>query len=89
MPVLIEGGGASEALCKRFFEVLRIVYGKNDPDLTRILYGTDWLMVGHERHNQRYLKAMVRGMEAAGYSDRQKENILWSNTQAFLDGKRP
>lgn len=83
MPELIDDCG----LRKRFFEVLRAVYGRNDPDLTRILYGTDWLMLGHERHNDRYFAAMLRGMQDACYSPRQIDNILWANARAFIDGK--
>uniref|UniRef100_UPI0035C97B7C hypothetical protein n=1 Tax=uncultured Sphingomonas sp. TaxID=158754 RepID=UPI0035C97B7C len=77
------------ALRTRFFEVLRAVYGRNDPDLTRMLYGTDWLMLGHERHNARYFTAMQQGMTDARYTPRQIDNILWANAHAFLSGVRP
>lgn len=71
-------------LARDFFVALRAAYGRRDPDLTRILYGTDWIMLGIERHNERYLDHVVAGMRAAKYSAVQQSNILGNNLRRFL-----
>jgi predicted TIM-barrel fold metal-dependent hydrolase len=82
MPELIN----DPALATEFFRSLRDVFGRADPQLTRILYGTDWIMMGHERNNSRYLEAVVAAMGRAGYSEEQKHNILYANARRFLAG---
>ena len=71
-------------LARDFFLALRTAYGKRDPDLTRILYGTDWIMLGIERHHERYLDQVIAGMQAANYSPVQQSNILGGNLRRFL-----
>ncbi|WP_404373700.1 hypothetical protein AB5I39_08535 [Sphingomonas sp. MMS24-J45] len=71
-------------LARDFFLALRTAYGKRDPNLTRILYGTDWIMLGIERHHERYLDQVVAGMQAANYSPLQQSNILGGNLRRFL-----
>lgn len=69
---------------RRFFIALRTVFAPGDPDLTRILFGSDWIMMGLEAGNAQFLGAVETGMNAAGYSARQRHNILFDNAQRFL-----
>jgi hypothetical protein len=71
-------------LARNFFVALRTAYGPRDPELTRILYGTDWIMLGIERHHRRYLEQVIAGMRAANYSAVQQRNILGDNLRRFL-----
>jgi len=80
MPELID----DPALAKAFFVTLRKVFSPGDPDLTRVLYGTDWIMLGQERHDTRFLTKIEAGMQAASYTPDQIENILHRNAERFL-----
>jgi hypothetical protein len=71
-------------LARRFFVALRAAFGQRDPDLTRVLYGTDWIMLGLERHDERYLECVLQGMHDARYSPTQQQNILGTNLRRFL-----
>lgn len=85
MPELIDDAD----LAKAFFEALAKAFGPGDPDLTRILYGTDWIMFGRERHDVRFLGAVEHGMRAAGYTATQIENVLVENGNRFLAASVP
>jgi len=80
MPELIE----SPALAAEFFYWLKLVYGPQDPKLTRILYGSDYVMVGAMARYGRHLSAMRAGMNAASYDQETIDNILISNGRRFL-----
>lgn len=80
MPELIgDRKGAAD-----FFRTLYKVFGPNDPEMTRILYGSDWIMMGLEPKDRRYLRHIVQGMRDACYSQAAMDNILWRNTRRFL-----
>lgn len=71
-------------LASRYFAAIQKAFGPRDPDLTRILYGTDWIMLGIERHNERYLECVARGMQDAKLTTSQQQNILSNNIRRFL-----
>jgi hypothetical protein len=71
-------------LTERFFRCVLKAFGPRDPELTRVLYGTDWIMLGLERHNDRYLEFIMRGMRDAGLTSTQQNNILVNNVRRFL-----
>lgn len=71
-------------LAARFFTAIRKAFGKADPDLTRIMYGTDWIMLGMERQNEHYLECIVRGMRDGGLTATQQQNILSNNVRRYL-----
>lgn len=75
------------ALAVAFFVKLKKLLGPRDPKLTRILYGTDWIMLGSEPRNDRMLSAVVAAMAAAGYDEETQANILSRNLGRFLSGK--
>lgn len=80
MPELID----DRTLARDFFIALRQAFGARDPELTRILYGSDWIMLGIEPHFERNLSHMIDGMRAAGYTAEQQENILYRNGRRFM-----
>lgn len=80
MPELMEDAG----LARNFFLALKQHLAPVDPDLEHILYGSDWIMMGNEPRDERYLGTIIRGMEAASYSERQIDNILWANAFRWL-----
>ncbi|MBC7986195.1 MAG: amidohydrolase family protein [Sphingomonadaceae bacterium] len=80
MPELID----NPRLAADFFKALLRVFGDKDSDLSRILYGSDWIMLGRERHYERNLDQMINGMRAARYTPAQQENILFRNARRFL-----
>jgi hypothetical protein len=79
MPELI----ASETLATRFFVALRKVFGDRDPKLSRILYGSDYVMLGTMQDYGAHLSAMRRAMAKAGYDGDMVENILVRNALRF------
>lgn len=80
MPELIDDAG----LARDFFAALAMAFGPGDPELTRIVFGTDWIMLGRERHNSRFLRAVEKGIHAANYTPTQMENVLFANGNRFL-----
>lgn len=80
MPELID----DRTLAQEFFESLREAYGVRDPGLTRILYGSDWIMLGIEPHFERNLSHVIDAMRAAKYTEEQQENILYRNARRFM-----
>jgi predicted TIM-barrel fold metal-dependent hydrolase len=83
MPELID----DPRLATEFFIALRQAFGAADPQLTRILYGTDWIMLGLEAHSGRYLRTVRKAMAAADYSPEQQRNILYDNGRRYLAGR--
>lgn len=79
-PELIDNGPLAES----FFRRIAAVFGSADPGLTRFLFGTDWVMLGREAHDSRFLAAVIKGMEAAEYTAEQVDNMLYRNAERFL-----
>lgn len=77
---------ADPLLARNFFRALREAFGPGDPDLSRILFGSDWIMTGLEPGNRRFLEAVETGMGDAGYTPTQRANILIENAQRFVNG---
>lgn len=75
---------ASSRKSAEFFRALRDSFGQRDPEMTRILFGSDWIMLGVARNNEFYLEAVLRGMHDARYSEQQKRNILENNLRRAL-----
>ena len=71
-------------LARDFFVALRTAYAPLDRDLSRLLFGTDWIMLGIERHHERYLEQVIAAMRAADYTAVQQANILGDNMRRFL-----
>lgn len=72
---------------RRFFVALRAVFAPRDRDLTRIVHGSDWIMLGREPRNSAFAGAVLAGMQAAEFTDTQIDNIMARNTLRFLDGR--
>lgn len=79
-PELIDNGPLTVSLFRR----IAAVFGPADPGLTRFLFGTDWVMLGREAHDTRFLSAVIKGMDAAEYTAAQVDNILYRNAERFL-----
>lgn len=75
---------ASPTLATAFFRALKATFEPHDPDLSRILYGTDWVMFGQESNSTQSLSAIMAGMETANLTTRQQDNILSNNVRRFL-----
>jgi predicted TIM-barrel fold metal-dependent hydrolase len=73
-------------LARQFFVKLKRLLEPRDPKLTRILYGSDWIMLDSEPRSERMLDAVVSAMSAAGYDAETQENILHRNLDRFLSG---
>ncbi|QDX26450.1 amidohydrolase family protein [Sphingomonas suaedae] len=82
MPELIE----SPALAVEFFKGLHAVFGVKDPALTRITYGSDYIMLGTMKDYDEHLSVMRAAMAKAEYTSEQVENILVNNARRFLSG---
>lgn len=77
MPKLVE----RPELAKDFFVALRKHYG--EAGLQRILYGSDWIMLGQEPGSGDYLGRLRDGMKAAGYGAL-VDDVCWNNTRRYL-----
>lgn len=71
-------------LTERFFRAVLKSFGPRDPELTRVMFGTDWIMLGIEKHNDGYLEFIMRGMRDAELSATQQRNVLVDNVRRFL-----
>lgn len=71
-------------LAKTFCEMLMATFGKADPDLAQVLYGTDWIMFALEADSAAFPETLRRGMRDAGFSAAAIDNISWRNARRFL-----
>ena len=81
MPELIE----NPALATAFFAALAAVFGPADPKLTRIIYGSDYIMLGTMKDYDRHLSVMRGAMSRAGYDEETIANILERNALRYLE----
>ncbi|WP_375429516.1 hypothetical protein [uncultured Sphingomonas sp.] len=72
------------ALAREFFSALTTVFGPGDPALSRIVYATDWVMLGMEPRARRFADAVMRGMADAQWSDVQIENVMSANARRLI-----
>jgi hypothetical protein len=68
----------------RFFAALGRYCRAFDPRCERILFGSDWIMIGHERNYRRYVRMMEHGAEQAGWSHDWTRNLFSENARRFL-----
>ncbi|MEA5160018.1 amidohydrolase family protein [Cereibacter johrii] len=55
----------------------------------RMLYGSDWSMLGREPRHERYLEAAEGALAEAGFADAERSQVLGGNARSFLglDGR--
>ena len=80
---------ADESFAIDFFSALKSYCQLYDPGCRRILFGTDWIMVGWEVGYERYVERVRRGMEKAGWDPDWQENLLCNNLVRFLGRSAP
>ena len=78
----------SERFATRFFTALKAYCLRYDPCCERILFGTDWIVIGWELGYRRYVDLILQGMREAQWDQRWQENLLHNNLQRFL-GRMP
>ncbi len=80
MPELV----GNHQLAVSFFKALKATYGRADPTLSRILYGTDWIMFAKEPRDADFPKDLLLAMTDAGIGPEAIDNICWNNARRFL-----
>lgn len=73
----------------RFFrELKRYCLGDGgdgpDPDMSQIVFGSDWIMLGMEPRHKQYLEIMRDGMVAATWHPDEIERVCYSNARRWL-----
>lgn len=82
--VLDDGGGQPGSTAVAFFQALKWFCEQYDPDCRRILFGTDWIMIGQEPGYERYVERIRQGMIGADWPERWQGNLLRDNLREFL-----
>ena len=87
--VFADIGYLSEVLVDRgtavaFFEALKWFCEQYDPDCRRILFGTDWIMIGQEIGYEHYVERIRQGMIGANWPEQWQRNLLRDNLREFL-----
>jgi hypothetical protein len=72
------------ALAVDFFKALKAAFGRHDPDLRQILYGTDWIMLAIEANDAAFPEELRKAMRDADIGAAAAENISWRNARRFL-----
>jgi hypothetical protein len=78
-----------EGFSADFFRALKFYCDEVDPGCRRIMFGSDWIMIGHEGHYETYTSRILGGMEAAGWPDDWKANFMSENLKRFLGTTGP
>ena len=77
-----------QKIADKFFEALKKymqeVEKTSEPTYRKILYGTDWIMLGQIAGHERYYEVVRKGMKANHYPDQAVENICRLNARRFL-----
>lgn len=76
---LLPGGARRNAAAAK----LGAYFNRYDPQATRALYGSDWIMLGREADYQRYLEATQSFLVQAGIIGSRLENIRSANAVRF------
>jgi predicted TIM-barrel fold metal-dependent hydrolase len=76
-------------LPKRFFHQLkRYCLGDDtnrpDPDMSQILFGSDWIMLGMEPRHHDYLQILTKGMAAGGWTPIEIQRVCFENSRRWL-----
>ncbi len=69
---------------RRFFSRLRVFAARYDPNMEKLMLGTDWVMLGQLRRHDRYLERAIDGMDSAGYSQAEIDNLCFRNARRFF-----
>ena len=83
--LLIEPPSAGARLAVEFFRRLGQYCDRYDPRCERLMFGSDWVMLGREVNHQRYLETVRFGIERAGWNSERRDNFLVNNLRRFLD----
>jgi hypothetical protein len=76
--------GAAATFAVRFFAALKWYCERYDPECRRLLFGTDWIMIGQELRYRRYVDLALHGMAGAGWPASWQHNLLHGNIRDFL-----
>jgi len=73
-------------LTYEFFDSLAEFCESVDPDCKRLMFGTDWIMLGHVPGHKNYLKVIVEALDKNSWwsENNRKENFLHLNFRRFL-----
>lgn len=86
--LLAEEAQANDYPTRFFRELKRYCLGDDgdgpDPDMSQIVFGSDWIMLGMEPRHQQYLEIIRDGMEAANWHPDEIERVCYGNTRRWL-----
>lgn len=83
---LLKGSDADQLrFSVSFFSALKLYCNAFDPECRRILFGTDWIMLGHKLNYRRYVAVMEHGIREAGWPEEWKTNFFHDNLARFLE----
>ena len=86
MEELIPESGSDSALAVEFFKYLyKYCVFVGDNDCTRLMYGSDWIMLGIETNHEKYLEVVENALSRAGWTEIMKRNFLTNNLRKFLE----
>ena len=67
-----------------FFRFLRLYLRKYDPDLTQMLFGSDWIFIDREHGGAGFAARVVKAMQDAHWQPEEINRVLHGNVQAYL-----
>jgi predicted TIM-barrel fold metal-dependent hydrolase len=71
-----------DAAMARFFGALKeFTHG---PRQAKLLYGSDWIMLGQISHHRQYFARLLAGLEAGGFSQESRRGFASANAKRFL-----
>lgn len=77
-------GATKPADLVRLAGLLRRFAARYDPDYEALLYGSDWIMLGREPDQERYLSSFLDFLQAAGLGEAARARIFSRNAARFL-----
>lgn len=69
------------AMARFFAELRRFTEG---PRQAKLLYGSDWIMLGRISHHRQYFARLLAGLEAGGFSAEARRGFASENARRFL-----
>jgi predicted TIM-barrel fold metal-dependent hydrolase len=73
--------GHDAAMAKFFSELKKFTDG---PRQAKLLYGSDWIMLGRISHHRQYFARLLAGLEAGGFSPESRRAFASENAKRFL-----
>lgn len=85
MVELIPADGSESSLAVEFFKyLLKYCKWTGDHKCMRLMYGSDWIMLGLEHNHENYLPTILNALDEASWEPEMKQNFLTNNLRRFI-----